>query len=102
MTLTRSIVAPMFVPEQLQRTMLAIPTTNTVAGREKPTTIASQFENTLIQPVYESASTRMNWDSAKGSRAYGRRRNVPEKIGNVDSKEKMTDGNFVRLMNPFK
>jgi hypothetical protein len=58
--LTRRIVAPMFVPETLQRMTLKTPTTKTVAGIELPTTVASQFENTLIQPVYDNASTRMN------------------------------------------
>lgn len=56
----RRIVAPMLVPETLQRMTLSTPTTKIVAGMEKLTTIASQLENTLIQPVQESASTRMN------------------------------------------
>lgn len=93
-TLTRRIVAPMLVPEQLQRMTLTTPTTKTVAGREKPTTIASHSEKMLIHPVYESASTRINWDNANGSNAYGNRRRVPEKIGNVATNESQEDRNF--------
>jgi hypothetical protein len=39
---------------------LITPTTQIVAGMEKPTMIASHVEKILIHPVYESASTRMN------------------------------------------
>ena len=102
MILTRNIVASMFISKQLQRIMLIIPTTNIVAERENPTTIANQFENTLIQSIYENTSMRMNWDNAKESKVYERHRNILEKIENIDSKEKMIDDNFVRLMNSFK
>ena len=67
--MTRRIVAPMLVPETLQRIILMTPTTKTVAERESPTTFASQFENTVIQLVYASASTKMNWEKANGSKA---------------------------------
>lgn len=102
MILTRRIVAPMLVPDTLQRITLMMPTKKTVAGREKPTTIASQFENTSIQPVYESASTRMNCENAKGRRAYGNRRNVAENVGNFAVKAFSMGRNLVLLKCSFR
>ena len=95
--LTRRIVAPIFVPETLQRMTLITPTTQIVAGMEKPTTIASHVEKTLIHPVYESASTRMNWENAKGKSAYGNLRDVAEKVGNLATKAFKTIRSFVML-----
>src|ERR1700737_366348 len=85
--LDRRIVAPMFVPDTLQRMTLTTPTTNTVAGIEKPTTSASHLENRVNQPVYARASTSMNWENANGSKAYGRCVQVAETVGNVATKE---------------
>ena len=95
--LTRRIVAPIFVPETLQRMTLITPTTQIVAGMEKPTTIASHVEKTLIHPVYESASTRMNCENAKGKSAYGNLRDVAEKVGNLATKTFKMIRSFVLL-----
>jgi len=50
-TLTSRIVAPMLVPEQLQRKMEIRVTKKIVAGMEKATTRASQDAKRVIQPV---------------------------------------------------
>lgn len=66
-TFARRMVAPIFVPAQLQRAMLRTPMSQMVGWSAPSVARRYQVAKTSIQPRRARPSMRMNWENAKGT-----------------------------------